>query len=148
MNYDFYKRLDSAKSMDNASTIEALKRLYIICELMNDPGLAQEGAAKFVNEGGIEFNGQQVSDTCYEFNCENGNVRLTLADRQTVVIEVSPTGTEDMYRVVGKVGIETSLNDALKVGTDALNDDTLMDGFAGEMMQTSSDSHHPEEQNQ
>jgi hypothetical protein len=56
MNYDFFRLLDSAKSMDNASKIEALKRLYLACELKNDPELAQEGAAKFVNDGGTEFN--------------------------------------------------------------------------------------------
>jgi hypothetical protein len=120
--------------MDNASKIEALKRLYLACELKNDPELAQEGAAKFVNDGGTEFNGTQVSDTCYVFDCENGKVKLTLADRQTVVIEASPTGTDDMYRVVGKVGVETSLNDALKVGTEALNDEALMEGLVGDMM--------------
>lgn len=134
MNYDFFRLLDSAKSMDNASKIEALKRLYLACELKNDPELAQEGAAKFVNDGGTEFNGTQVSDTCYVFDCENGKVKLTLADRQTVVIEASPTGTDDMYRVVGKVGVETSLNDALKVGTEALNDEALMEGLVGDMM--------------
>jgi hypothetical protein len=120
--------------MDNASKIEALKRLYLACELKNDPDLAKEGAAKFVNDGGTEFNGTQVSDTCYVFDCENGKVKLTLADRQTVVIEASPTGTDDMYRVVGKVGVETSLNDALKVGTEALNDEALMEGLVGDMM--------------
>lgn len=134
MNYDFFRLLDSAKSMDNASKIEALKRLYLACELKNDPELAKEGAAKFVNDGGTEFNGTQVSDTCYVFDCENGKVKLTLADRQTVVIEASPTGTDDMYRVVGKVGVETSLNDALKVGTEALNDEALMEGLVGDMM--------------
>lgn len=134
MNYDFFRLLDSAKSMDNASKIEALKRLYLACELKNDPELAKEGAAKFVNDSGTECNGTQVSDTCYVFNCENGKVKLTLADRQTVVIEASPTGTDDMYRVVGKVGVETSLNDALKVGTDALNDEALMEGLVGDMM--------------
>jgi len=134
MNYDFFRLLDSAKSMDNASKIEALKRLYLACELKNDPDLAKEGAAKFVNDGGTEFNGTQVSDTCYVFDCENGKVKLTLADRQTVVIEASPTGTDDMYRVVGKVGVETSLNDALKVGTEALNDEALMEGLVGDMM--------------
>lgn len=134
MNYDFFRLLDSAKSMDNASKIEALKRLYLACELKNDPELAQEGAAKFVNDCGNECNGTQVSDTCYVFDCENGKVKLTLADRQTVVIEASPTGTDDMYRVVGKVGVETSLNDALKVGTDALNDEALMEGLVGDMM--------------
>lgn len=134
MNYDFFRLLDSAKSMDNASKIEALKRLYLACELKNDPELAQEGAAKFVNDGGTEFNGTQVSDTCYVFDCENGKVKLTLADRQTVIIEASPTGTDDMYRVVGKVGVETSLNDALKVGTEALNDEALMEGLVGDMM--------------
>lgn len=134
MNYDFFRLLDSAKSMDNASKIEALKRLYLACELKNDPELAKEGAAKFVNDGGTEFNGTQVSDTCYVFDCENGKVKLTLADRQTVVIEASPTGTDDMYRVVGKVGVETSLNDALKVGTEALNDEALMEGLVGDML--------------
>lgn len=134
MNYDFFRLLDSAKSMDNASKIEALKRLYLACELKNDPELAKEGAAKFVNDGGTEFNGTQVSDTCYVFDCDNGKVKLTLADRQTVVIEASPTGTDDMYRVVGKVGVETSLNDALKVGTEALNDEALMEGLVGDMM--------------
>lgn len=134
MNYDFFRLLDSAKSMDNASKIEALKRLYLACELKNDPELAQEGAAKFVNDCGTECNGTQVSDTCYVFDCENGKVKLTLADRQTVVIEASPTGTDDMYRVVGKVGVETSLNDALKVGTEALNDEALMEGLVGDMM--------------
>ena len=140
MNYDFFRLLDSAKSMDNASKIEALKRLYLACELKNDPELAQEGAAKFVNDGGTEFNGTQVSDTCYVFDCENGKVKLTLADRQTVVIEASPTGTDDMYRVVGKVGVETSLNDALKVGTEALNDEALMEGLVGDMMQKGADA--------
>jgi hypothetical protein len=39
-----------------------------------------------------------------------------------------------MYRVVGKVGIDTDVGDALQIGVDALNDDTLMEGVVDDLV--------------
>lgn len=134
MNYEFLQLLDKAKTPENAKNIEAIKRLYTICEFKNDPKTQDESSIKYMNEtAGIEYNGHEISDTCYVFDCDNGTVRLTLVDSSTVLIEVSPTGTDSMYHVVGKVGIDTEVGEAIKVGVDALNDDTLMESFVGDM---------------
>lgn len=134
MNYEFLQLLDKAKTPENAKNIEAIKRLYTICEFKNDPKTQDESSIKYMNEtAGIEYNGHEISETCYVFDCENGTVRLTLVDSSTVLIEVSPTGTDNMYHVVGKVGIDTEVGEAIKVGVDALNDDTLMESFVGDM---------------
>lgn len=134
MNYEFLQLLDKAKTPENAKNIEAIKRLYTICEFKNDPKTQDESSIKYMNEtAGIEYNGHEISETCYVFDCDNGTVRLTLVDSSTVLVEVSPTGTDNMYRVVGKVGIDTEVGEAIKMGVDALNDDTLMEGFVGDM---------------
>lgn len=133
MNYDFYRMLDKSKTMDNASTIEALKRLYVVCECAQNPAMEKCSMSFFDSEAGLNCGGEKVSDTQYVFNCENGTIRLTLADQSTVIVEVSPTGTDDLFTTVGKVGVDTPVNEALKIGQDALNDDTLMEGIISGM---------------
>jgi hypothetical protein len=133
MNYEFLQLLDKAKTPENAKNIEAIKRLYTMCEFKNDPKTADESSIKYMNENtSLEYNGHQESDTRYVFDCDNGTVRLTLVDSSTVLIEVSPTGTDNMYRVVGKVGVDTEVGEAIKVGVDALNDDALMESYIGD----------------
>ena len=134
MNYDFYRMLDKSKTMDNASTIEALKRMYVMCECAQNPESVEKCTMSFFDsESGLDCGGEKVSDNQYVFNCENGTIRLTLADSSTVIIEVSPTGTDDMFTTVGKVGVDTTIPEALKLGQDALNDDTLMEGIVADM---------------
>jgi hypothetical protein len=134
MNYDFYRLLDKSKTMENASTIEALKRMYVMCECALGNGAVEKCAMSFFDSGsGLDCGGEKVSDTQYVFNCENGTIKLTLADQSTVIIEVSPTGTDEMFTTVGKVGVDTTVQDALKIGQDALNDNALMESFVTDL---------------
>lgn len=134
MNYDFYRILDKSKTMENASTIEALKRMYVMCESANNQDAIEQCAMSFFDsDSGLDCDGEKVSDTQYVFNCENGTIRLTLADQSTVIIEVSPTGTDEMFTTIGKVGVDTTVQDALKIGQDALNDDSLMEGIVSDI---------------
>ena len=134
MNYDFYRLLDKSKTMDNASTIEALKRMYVMCECALGNGAVEKCAMSFFDsDSGLDCGGEKVSDTQYVFNCENGTIKLTLADQSTVIIEVSPTGTDEMFTTVGKVGVDTTVQDALKIGQDALNDNALMESFVTDL---------------
>lgn len=128
MNYDFVQRLDNAKTMDNASAIEAIKKLYLACEKCDEPS-----SCYFADPECNEWNGHKLRDDCYEFECGNGTVRLTHVDNNTVLVEASPTGTDEMYHTVGKVGIDTNLSDALKLGKEALGNDALVESWFGDM---------------
>ena len=134
MNFEFITNLDKSKTFDNASQIEALKKLYLLCELAQNKNLDEKGACSFCDmASGQETNGHKIDDRCYVFNCENGTVRLTLVDNSTVLVEASPTGTDDMYTAVGQVSIDTGLKDAIKMGCDALNNDALVEGVVDSM---------------
>ena len=135
MNFEFLQKLDQAKTLENAKTIEALKNMYIMCELKNDPDVGEKGKMKYLNDQkGLEYNGRALSDTCYEFSGKNGTVKLSVVDRNTVLIESSPTGTDEMYHTVGKVSMDTSLDDALEIGFKALGNDTLVESWFGNMV--------------
>lgn len=135
MNFEFLQKLDQAKTLENAKTIEALKNMYIMCELKNDPDIGEEGTMKYLNDQkGLEYNGRALSDTCYEFSGKDGTVKLSVVDSNTVLIESSPTGTDEMYHTVGKVNVDTSLDDALEIGFKALGNDTLVESWFGNMV--------------
>lgn len=128
MNYDFVQRLDNAKTIDNASAIEAIKKLYLACEKCDEPS-----SCYFADSECTEWNGHKLREDCYEFECGNGTVRLTHVDNNTVLVEASPTGTDEMYHTVGKVEINTKLSDALKLGKEALGNDALVESWFGDM---------------
>lgn len=130
MNYEFLKTLDSAKTFDNASNIEALKRMYVLCECCTGERCDIDQCTCCTPEGVCI---RKVDDRCVEFSCDNGSVRLTLASPSSVLVEASPTGTGEMYRVVGNVSIDTRLDDALKLGMTALADEALVESWFGDM---------------
>lgn len=146
MNYDFYRKLNKAKSWNNASAIEAIKKLYLMCELAKDNQLcSNEGACKFINMSSEqEISGERVDDRCYVFNCSNGTIRLTLIDDNTVLVEASPTGVNEMYRDVGKVGIDTGLKEAIAMGQEALNNDDMTTEWFNDMNASDQNDTAPE----
>lgn len=134
MNYDFIHRLDQAKTYDNASIIELIKKMYIECELCNDHNLSSSNSVAFYNMAtGEEYTGEMVDDSCYVFNCANGTIRLTLITSSEVLVEVSATGHSDMYSSIGTVDINTGLKTAIEMGQTALNDDNLMGSVMSQM---------------
>jgi len=131
MNYEFIQALDKAKTFDNATRIEAVKKLYVMCECVGVPDMGGIGKCMGNLPTGVSM--EKVDDHCVIFSCSNGSVRLTMVSPNSVLVEASPTGTIEMFRAVGNVTIDTSLVDALMVGMEALSDDALMESWLGDM---------------
>ena len=129
MNYEFYRMLDKAKTADNASKLEAIKQLYLMCDLVESGGMDKEGSAKFVDLAhDKEYNGHVVNENCIVFECDNGSIRLNNVNNG-VLVEASQTGTDSMYITVGMLSPNMKLTEAIEMGKAALADDSLMDGI-------------------
>lgn len=129
MNYEFYRMLDKAKTADNASKLEAIKQLYLKCELVESGNMDKEGSAKFVDfANDKEYNGHVVNENCIVFECGNGSIRLNNVNNG-ILVEASQTGTDSMYITVGMLSPNMKLTEAIEMGKAALADDSLMDGI-------------------
>lgn len=129
MNYEFISNLDKAKTFDNAASLEAIKRMYVLCECASAPVQA-DSCKKYFAEA---VSGLKVADGSYIYNQTNGTVRVTLTSNDTALVEASFTGNDELYRTVGTIGINDGLVKAVQMGCAALDDDALMEGWAKDM---------------
>jgi len=111
MNAEFYINLTKSKTLKNAAFIEGIKDIY----------LKSEQKAQFESVG-------KVTDDRGEVFFENGSVRCTKVS-DGIIVEASSTGTRNMYGVVGVVSHATSLEEAVRLGKSALDNDAVMEGI-------------------
>lgn len=111
MNAEFYINLTKSKTLKNATFIEGIKDIY----------LKSEQKAQFESVG-------KVTDDRGEVFFENGSVRCTKVS-DGIIVEASSTGTRNMYGVVGVVSHATSLEEAVRLGKSALDNDAVMEGI-------------------
>jgi hypothetical protein len=111
MNAEFYINLTKSKTLKNAAFIEGIKDIY----------LKSEQKAQFESVG-------KVTDDRGEVFFENGSVRCTKVS-DGIIVEASSTGTRNMYGVVGVVNHATSLEEAVRLGKSALDNDAVMEGI-------------------
>lgn len=111
MNAEFYINLTKSKTLKNAAFIEGIKDIY----------LKSEQKAQFESVG-------KVTDDRGEVFFENGSVRCTKVS-DGIIVEASSTGTRNMYGIVGVVSHATSLEEAVRLGKSALDNDAVMEGI-------------------
>jgi len=138
MNIEFYTNLTRMKNMNNATQLEAVKQMYLLSDEIENP-CPDCGYLDQCCDGDCETQIGKIerpNSRTLVIPTSKGTLRITLADQDNAVVEVSPCGTPEMYQVAGIMPTSTGVKEAIKMAEDALADDEKMEGVFESMKNT------------